>query len=93
MLVNLKCVFKLRSHAGLLFTMASEQISQRAAGGASERVFFPLSVGVTSMTCGFLLFYFFIEGPVNHTGSTQGFSLDQILHMLTTMQNMHSIQT
>ena len=30
--------------------------------------------------------------PVSRTGSPQGFSQDQILHKLNTIQNMHSIQ-
>ena len=31
--------------------------------------------------------------PVNRTGSPQGFSLDQVLHKLITIQNMHILQT
>ena len=50
---------------------------------------FPISVSGCFRCATYLFIYLFIEGPVNCTGSPQGFSLNKI----NTKQNMHILQT
>ena len=52
-----------------------------------------LGDGVRRTRRGLFIYLLKTYSPVNRTGSPQGFSLNQILQKLNTLQSMHILQT
>ena len=50
-------------------------------------------VYVCVCVCVWFIYVLKAYSAVNRTGSSQGFSLNQILHKFNTIQNMHILQT
>ena len=70
--------------------------SSQSKTHAFSPIFEKLSATVSlSMSISGALFIYLLKAcrPVNSTGSQQGFSLNQILQKLYTIQNMHTLQT